>query len=63
MTMSWVPIAEAARRVFSGDIVNSIAIAGILAAHAVTEGFAQPRPVDSPWIDRPTAFAARKAGP
>lgn len=61
MTLRWFPIAEAARLVFSGEVVNSIAIAGILAAHAVTEGFAQPRPVDSPWIDRPTAFAARKA--
>jgi 8-oxo-dGDP phosphatase len=61
MTMSWVPIEEAARRVFSGEIVNSIAIAGILAAHAVTVGFAQPRPVDSPWIDKPTVLAARKA--
>lgn len=60
MTMRWVPIAEAARQVFSGEIVNSIAVAGILAAHAVTVGFAQPRPVDSPWIDKPTAFAARK---
>lgn len=61
MTMRWVPIAEAARRVFSGEIVNSIAVAGILAAHAVTVGFAQPRPVDSPWIDKPTSFGARKA--
>lgn len=61
MTMRWFPIAEAARRVFSGDIVNSIAIAGILAAHAVTTGFAQPRPVDSPWIDKPTRLIARKA--
>ncbi len=61
MTMRWFPVAEAARRVFSGEIVNSIAIAGVLAAHAVTDGFAQPRPVDSPWIDKPTAFAARKA--
>ena len=61
MTMRWFPVAEAARRVFSGEIVNSIAIAGILAAHAVTGGFAQPRPVDSPWIDKPTAFVARKA--
>jgi len=26
----------------------------------VTVGFAQARPVDSPWIDKPTAFAARK---
>lgn len=62
MTMRWFPIAEAARRVFSGEIVNAIAVAGILATHTVTEGFAQPRPVDSPWIDKPTAFAARKAG-
>jgi 8-oxo-dGDP phosphatase len=61
MTMRWFPIAEAASRVFTGEIVNSIAIAGVLAAHAVTGGFAQPRPVDSPWIDKPTAFVARKA--
>ncbi|ORB75290.1 NUDIX domain-containing protein [Mycobacterium scrofulaceum] len=61
MTMRWIPVAEAVRRVFTGEIVNSIAIAGILAAHAVTEGVAEPRPVDSPWPDKPTAFAARKA--
>jgi len=61
MTMRWVPIADAARQVFSGEIVNSIAVAGILAAHAVTAGFAQPRPVDSPWIDKPTAYVARKS--
>ena len=30
-------------------------------AHAVTNGAAQPRPVDSPWQDKPSAFAARKA--
>ncbi|MGD1241664.1 NUDIX domain-containing protein [Mycobacterium seoulense] len=61
MTMRWFPVAEAVRMVFSGEIVNSIAIAGILAAHAVTAGVAEPRPVDSPWPDKPTAFAARKA--
>jgi 8-oxo-dGDP phosphatase len=61
MTMRWFPVAEAVRRVFSGEIVNSIAIAGILAAHAVTAGVAEPRPVDSPWPDKPTAFVARKA--
>jgi 8-oxo-dGTP pyrophosphatase MutT (NUDIX family) len=61
MTMRWVPIDEAARLVLAGEVLNSIAVAGILAAHAVTIGFAQPRPVDSPWIDKPTAFAARKA--
>jgi 8-oxo-dGTP pyrophosphatase MutT (NUDIX family) len=61
MTMRWVPIDEAARLVLGGEVLNSIAVAGILAAHAVTTGFAQPRPVDSPWIDKPTAFVARKA--
>jgi ADP-ribose pyrophosphatase len=47
--------------VLSGEIVNAIAVAGILAAHAVTEGIAEARPPNSPWIDKPTAFAARKA--
>jgi 8-oxo-dGDP phosphatase len=61
MKLEWYPLAEATRKVLSGEIVNAIAVAGILAAHAVTTGFAQPRPVDSPWIDRPTAFPARKA--
>ncbi len=61
MTLQWYPLAEAARKVLSGEIVNAIAVAGILAASAVTTGFAQPRPLDSPWIDKPTAFAARKA--
>jgi 8-oxo-dGDP phosphatase len=61
MTMRWYSIADAARRVFTGEIVNSIAIAGILAAQAVIAGVAEPRPLDSPWMDKPTAFAARKA--
>jgi 8-oxo-dGDP phosphatase len=61
MTMRWVPIDEAARLVIGGEVLNSIAVAGILAAHAVTTGVAEPRPVDSPWIDKPTAFVARKA--
>ena len=61
MTMRWVPLEEAVRLALSGEVVNSIAVAGILAAYAVTDGVAQPRPPDSPWIDKPTAFAARKA--
>ncbi|AGZ53788.1 NUDIX domain-containing protein [Mycobacterium kansasii] len=60
MTVQWFPLEEAARKVFSGEIVNAIAVAGILAAQAVTGGLGQPRPVDSPWIDKPTAFMARK---
>jgi 8-oxo-dGDP phosphatase len=61
MKLEWYPLAEATRRVLSGEIVNAIAVAGILAAHAVTNGVAEPRPEDSPWIDKPKAFAARKA--
>jgi 8-oxo-dGDP phosphatase len=61
MTLQWYPLAEAVRRIFSGEIVNSLAVSGILAAFAVRKGLAQPRPVDAPWQDKPTAFAARQA--
>ncbi|MGA7054536.1 MAG: NUDIX hydrolase [Mycobacterium sp.] len=61
MKLQWYPLAEAARKAFGGEIVNAIAVAGILAAHAVTTGLAQPRPLESRWIDKPTSFAARKA--
>lgn len=60
MTMRWPPIDETARWVFSGDIIKSIVIEGILSAHAVTTEFAQSCPLESRWIDKPTAFAARK---
>lgn len=60
MTMEWVSLADAVRRVFSGEIVNSLAVSGLLAAHAVAGGIAAARPVDTPWIDRSTAFRARK---
>jgi 8-oxo-dGTP pyrophosphatase MutT (NUDIX family) len=61
MTVQWYPIAEAVQRIFSGEIVNSLAVGGILAAYAVSNGVAEPRSVDAPWIDRPTAFSARQA--
>ncbi|AXN44447.1 NUDIX hydrolase [Mycobacterium marinum] len=60
MTVRWFPLTEAVRKVFTGEIVNAIAVAGVLAAHSISTGLAQPRPLDSPWIDRPTAFMARK---
>ena len=41
--------------VLRGEIVNSIAVGGILAAHAVTDR-AMLRPVDAPWTV--AAFAA-----
>lgn len=61
MTMQWFSLDEAVDRALNGEIVNSIAIAGIFAAHAVTTGIADPRPLDTAWIDKPTAFAKRKA--
>ncbi len=61
LTLQWYPIEEAVRRVFSGEIVNSLAVAGILAVYAVRNGLAQPRAVDTPWVDKSKAFAARRA--
>jgi len=61
MTVEWVGIADAVRQVLSGEIVNSTAVAGILAAHAVIVDGKPTRPVDAPFPDRPTAFAAGKA--
>jgi ADP-ribose pyrophosphatase len=55
-----LPLTEAVRQVFAGEIVNSPAVAGLLAAHAVLAGKAQPRPADAPWPDRPTRFAQRR---
>ncbi len=63
LTLRWYPIAEAARMVFSGEIVNAIAVAGILAAYTHGQGFGRLRPVDADWVDRPTAFAARQSRP
>ncbi|MED5814913.1 NUDIX hydrolase [Mycolicibacterium sp. 050232] len=59
MVVERVPLKEAVRRVFSGEIVNGIAVAGILAAHAMT-GTQSLRPVEAEWIDQPTAFRRRK---
>ncbi len=59
LTVRRLPLSEAVRMVLSGEIVNSLAVGGILAAHTV-DG-ASLRPVDAPWPDRSTAFAARQA--
>lgn len=59
MTLQWFPLEQAVQMVLFGEIVNSIAVGGILAVHAVTE-VSSLRPVDTPWTDRPTAFARRQ---
>ena len=60
LIVRWFPLDEARRMVLDGEIVNSIAIAGILAAHDV-EDPSSLRTVDAPWIDRSKAFAKRQA--
>jgi ADP-ribose pyrophosphatase len=54
-----VPLAEAMRMVFAGELVNIQAIVGVLAAHAALTGTGETRPADAPWPDRPTRLAAR----
>jgi 8-oxo-dGTP pyrophosphatase MutT (NUDIX family) len=61
LTIHRVPLREAVDQVLAGEIINSIAAAGLLAAHAVIVDGKPARPVGAPWPDRPTAFAARKA--
>ncbi|KUI41974.1 ADP-ribose pyrophosphatase [Mycobacterium sp. IS-1590] len=62
LTLRWYALDEAVRMVFAGEIVNSIAVSGVLAAHAVTDPAAL-RNVDAAWTDRPTAFGRRQGHP
>ncbi|BBY42618.1 ADP-ribose pyrophosphatase [Mycolicibacterium celeriflavum] len=62
LTLRWYPLDEAVRMVLAGEIVNSLAVGGILAAHAIGDRVVL-RAVDAPWPDRPTAFGRRKGHP
>lgn len=55
-----VPVDEAVARVFSGEIVNASAVAGVLALATMRSRSVPLRPSDAPWRDRPTAFETRK---
>jgi 8-oxo-dGTP pyrophosphatase MutT (NUDIX family) len=61
LTLQWFPLTDAVKMVLSGEIVNSLAVAGILAARTIDRDVQGLRPVDAPWPDKPTAFAARQA--
>lgn len=52
-----VPLADAVQMVFAGEIVNSLAVAGILAA---AHRPAELRAVDASWPDRPAALRSRR---
>ncbi len=60
LVVRWFPLDEAVRMVLSGEIVNTIAVGGILAARVARGRFGALRPVDAEWVDRPTAFRRRK---
>ena len=47
MTIERVPLGEAVQRVFDGDITNSSAIVGVLAAAQIRSGAARLRPADA----------------
>lgn len=60
LTMEWFSLEEAKAMIFSGEVVNGIAIAGIMTASEVIAGRAQARGVDAPFEFRPTALASRR---
>ena len=61
LQLKWVPLADAVQMVLAGEIINSLAVAGILAAQTTDRDVRALRPVETPWPDRPTRFAARRA--
>ncbi|MGZ4533074.1 MAG: NUDIX domain-containing protein [Mycobacteriaceae bacterium] len=55
-----VPLDDAVAQVLSGEIVNTSAVAGLLALAVLRAGAVLPRNTAAPWTDRPRAFGARK---
>lgn len=61
LTLDWFALEDAVKMALCGEIVNSSAAAGVLAAYAAAIDGKPTRPGDAPWPDRPTAFARRGA--
>ncbi|MBZ8177722.1 NUDIX domain-containing protein [Corynebacterium poyangense] len=60
MVVEWVPLSTAVSSIMRGEIVNSIAIAGIFAAAEVVSGRSVARPVSTPFALRPQRLAQRR---
>jgi 8-oxo-dGDP phosphatase len=60
LVVQWFPLGDAVRMVMAGDIVNAIAVSGILAAYTVRDDVTTLRAVDAEWVDRPIAFTRRQ---
>lgn len=63
LTVHRVGLREAVDQVLAGEIVNSIAVAGVLAAYAAIVDGKPTRAVDAPWPERSRTFAARRGHP
>lgn len=63
MDFAWVDLDEAVKKILAGEINNSIAVAGILAAKQVLSGNGVTRDVSEPFEFRPQSIAARRQGP
>jgi ADP-ribose pyrophosphatase len=61
LVVKWFSLEDAVRMVMSGEIVNTIAVSGILAVHAARDDVDSLRPVDAAWVDRPSTFSRRKS--
>ena len=61
MGFMWMDLDTAADKALSGEIVNSIAVSGILAAARLVARGESPRPVDEPFRFRPLSLADRRA--
>jgi len=61
LRLQWRSVTDAVRDALGGFIVNGVSVAAVLAVRAVLAGEAETRPVDAPWPDRPTAFAAGRS--
>ncbi|NLU85130.1 NUDIX hydrolase [Rhodococcus sp. HNM0569] len=59
MEISRVALADAVDMVLRGEIVNATAVAGVTSLAALRARGGRPRPLDTPWVDRPTRFAER----
>lgn len=60
MVFEWIPLETAREMIMAGEIINSIAISGIMTAAEVLAGRAEPRPVDTPNPWRPTSLPRRR---